>query len=148
MTLTITIGRDSLAKPGLVITGARAASPSGLWVPQGGYQEPTFEPRLTYAPDSAYVGGSQLLAAVLGQGTLPLAVRAARATEAAVATLKVELEEALAQFTYPVTVELDGVTQTWEADYTWPAWAPREPWMRAQHGERATLAIPVAPPGA
>lgn len=145
MTTTFTIDRDSLSLPPLVITGARASTPSGMWFPEGGIQWPGFTPRYTYAPDSAYVAGRQLLAAVLDQANLPAVVRVAGDSVAQLVARKAELEQAVSQFLYEVTLDIDGATQTWSADYTWPQWAPPTASSRLDLTDRAVLTFPLNP---
>lgn len=143
--LTITIDRTALSLANLVITGARATTTSGFWIPAGGFEPPSFTPRRLYAPDSAYVAGRQLLAAVLDQGNLPLTIRSKATDAAALNTQRTVLEQALSQFYFPITITLDGAAKTYGADMSWPQWAPREPWMSSDFTDRASVVIPVNP---
>lgn len=148
MTTTLTIDRASLTLPSLVATGSRDTTTSGFWIPEEGVGEPEFEPRYSYAPDSVWIPGRSLLAVVLEQGTLPLRINAKADTAVALAAKRRELEAALSQFVYPVTLDIDGATQTWSADFAWPKWASQHAADRDSFIARATVIIPVNPPGA
>lgn len=143
--LTITIGRDTLELAPLVITGSRTTTPSGLWIPEDGYEPPKFEPRRSYAPDSDWQPGRALLSAVLDQGVLPLVVCAHRDDETDLAALCDELDAAVHQFVFPIEVEEDDISRSWSADYSHPAWVRRTPQMRLDHRARCGLPIPVNP---
>ncbi len=145
MTTTLTIDRTSLDLEPLVIYGSRAAATSGLWLPAEGLGEPSFQPRYAYAPDSRHIDGRVLLGVSRDQSTLPLVVRAAASSAAALDALQVELEAALAQFVYDLTRVRDGVTTVFQAVYSVPQPADVEPWMRANHEARFSVVIPVNP---
>lgn len=143
--LTVTIDRALLELPPLVLTGSRETTTSGLWIAAGGYQKPTFEPRRTYAPDSAWVPGKALLAVMLDQGVLPLVIRAQGADDDDLDARKQLLEQALGQFVFTVTVDLDGVVDAWAGDYSVPSWSLPTAADRVDHRARATVSIPVNP---
>lgn len=145
MGLTISVDRSSLSLGPLVITGARATAAAGLWVPAGGYVRPTFAARYAYAPDSAFVPGRQMLAATLTDGTWPLRIRAAAASDVALAALRAAVEAAFGQFSYPATVTLDGVAETWVCSYSRPEWPESRQWRRLGHEEILEVTVPVKP---
>lgn len=147
MSASVTIDRSSLGLADLVVTGTAPAG-DGFFLADGGLAEPTFDVRSTYAPDSAYTAGKQLLAAALEASTLPVGVVAQASTTAALAALKAELAQAVWQFAYTVTLTLDGTAQAWDAGPCWPAWgALSSAWVDV-HMARANVVIPVQPTGA
>lgn len=145
MTTTLSIDRTILALPPLVIYGSRAAAVSGFWLPQGGLQLPRFEPRRHYAPDSKYAAGKMLLAVVLDQADLPLIIRTVGTSVANLVTKQAELEQALTQFEFPLTLNIDGASATWSGEYSWPQWVAPDAAMRADLTARATVDIPINP---
>lgn len=147
MTTTLTIDRSSLGLGDLVVGGTAPAG-DGFFLRAGGLSEPTFDVRTTYAPDSAYVPGSQLLAAVLTAATLPAVVVAQASTTAGLAALKAELAAAVWQFAYPLTLTVDGTAHPWDAGPCWPAWGELSSAFVDAHMAAANLVIPVQPTGA
>lgn len=144
MTITVALDRTSLGLTPLTVTGSAPAG-DGYFLTQGGITLPAFDVRATYAPDSAYVAGSQLLAAVLAASTLPLVVAAQASTSTALADLQATLATALWQFTYQLTLTVDGVATTWEAGPCWPNWGELTSPFVEVHMATANLAIPVNP---
>lgn len=110
-TLIISIDRTSLSLAPLVLSGTNDANPIGVT----DYTEPAINPRLTYAPDSAYVNGSTPLAVAWQDTIVGFAVCTTdAATEAASRTLIAELRTAVEQFSFAVTVTVDGApAETW-----------------------------------
>jgi hypothetical protein len=137
---TLTIARTSMSMADLVIDPDWT---SGMWVASVG--DPDFAFRYTYAPDSAYVAGSVLLAAVLQQSALTAVVYVSASTGTALQALKDEVAAAVSQFTYSLSLTVDGVTTTWSADPTWPQWGEVDSGMVAARMARAVLSIPVNP---
>jgi hypothetical protein len=145
MMLTITIGRDSLDLEPLVITGSRDTTPSGIWVPESGIEQmPGLEPLRTYAPASAYVR-RKLLAVVLNGNDLVATFRVQGTDADPLTSRRAELEQAVAQFVFPITLSIDGIGFTGEGEASWPAWSARTPDDRAANRDRCRLAIPVNP---
>ena len=135
--LSLTISRDGAD---LVIEN----DPSDpLYVESVG--NPQFSMRLSYAPASDWVPGSKLLAAVLEQSSLPVVVYARAASSAALAAVQAELESAVSQFAYTVTLTVDGVARSWAADPTWPNWGDVDEGLVSAKAARASFAIPVNP---
>lgn len=145
--LTITIDRTGLALDPLIIGDSPDGSGVGLWIPAGGYVSPDFTARLTYAPDSAYVAGRALLAATLEAATLPLVIIVEGSSQADMAARKAELAAALFQFSYTVTVDLDGNSETWSADPTYPQWGEISHAWASRFMGRAVVTIPINPAG-
>lgn len=110
-TIFISIVRTSLSLGPLVLSGSNDANPLGIT----DYTEPAVNPRVTYAPDSSYVNGSTPLAVSLQQTIVGFAVCTTdAATEAASRTLIAELRAAVGQFSFAVTVTVDGApAETW-----------------------------------
>lgn len=141
--LSVTFDRTSLGLSPLVITGDPYAG--ALHLPEDGVERVGRVIRRTYAPASAYVPGRVLLAAVEDAGTLPLSIYAHGDTAAEVEAAMAELEAAASQFAYDITLEVDGVTQTWAADPELPQWGAIDVGMVRAHLVRASISIPVNP---
>ncbi len=110
-TLLISIDRTSLALAPLVLSGSNDANPIGIT----DYSEPAMQPRITYAPDSAYEHGSMPLATVWQQTILGFEVSTTEAaSEAESRVLIAELLQAISQFSFTVAVTVDGApAETW-----------------------------------
>jgi hypothetical protein len=139
---TLTIDRTGLTLAPLVITG-ECAGPTGFWLGEGTVR-PEFTPRYDYAPDSAWVGGKQLLGVVKEQGALAATIFIRATSAATLETMKIELEDALFQFTYTVTFN-DGAARSYFADPTVPVWGEIVPGHDKLHIARAIVSIPVNP---
>lgn len=140
----ISLGRASLDLPPLVITGNPLAG--ALYIPEDGATWPSFDTRRTYAPESAYVSGRALLAAVLGAAELPLTVYAHGSSGAVVAAARAELEEALAQWSYPLILTVDSVAYAYRAEVVLGIpWGPIDSAMVADHRARTSFSIPLNP---
>lgn len=142
----ISIDRSGMvgAPAPLVIT----ANPHGttFHLPEDGVVWPAFETRRTYAPDSAYESGRMLLAAVQDAAELSLTVYAHAASGAALATAKAELEAALAQWSYDLTLTVDSVAYTYHAEIVLGIpWGPIDSGMVAAHMASASFSIPLNP---
>ena len=139
---TLTIDRTSLSLPQLVIPGE--CPPDGNFWLGADFVRPAFDIRYDYAPDSAWVGGKQLLGMVKEQGSITgvIFVRATSATE--LETKKLELEAALFQFIYTVIFD-DGGSRAYFADPTIPQWGEIVPGHDKLHIARGTVTIPVNP---
>lgn len=141
--ISVSIDRSSLTLPPLVITDY----PSGdLHLPEDGLVWPVFETRRTYAPDSAYEAGRLLLAAVQGAAELPLTVYAHGTSGADLAATKAELEQALAQWSYDLTLTVDSVAHTYHAEVILGIpWGPIDSGMVAARMARTSFSIPLNP---
>lgn len=71
--------------------------------------------RETVATSSPFVHGILVTGSVYDDAALPLVVRVQASTTSALDTAVTALETALAQFSYSVTVVMDGVTKVWTA---------------------------------
>lgn len=140
---SVTFDRTSLSLSPLVIDNDPFTG--NFHLPEDGTERPGRKIRRTYAPTSAYVAGSYLLAAVEDSGTLPLSIYVhgtdATDLEAAID----ELEAAVTQFAYTVTVTVDGVARSFNADPELPSWGVLDSGMVGAHLARASIVIPINP---
>lgn len=144
MIWTVTVTRTGLSLADLVITN----NPVGAtyWLPEEGLEEPDQEYRRTYMPDHPDIHGKELLSAVLEHTNLPLQVYATAATAADLRAAKVALMDAFGQFSYSVTVDVDG--ESWgmfSADPAGIRWGAVDSGMVRAHLARASLVVPVYP---
>jgi hypothetical protein len=141
--ISVSIDRPSLSLPPLVISQDFTA---GLYLPEDGAVWPNFETRRTYASDSAYVSGRMLLAAVQGAAELPLTIYAKAASGAALEASKAELEAALGQWSYALTLTVDSVAHVYRAEVVLGLpWGPIDSGMVAAHMARTSFSIPLNP---
>jgi hypothetical protein len=146
-TASLTLTRSALAVPlaDLVISGDHTQS---LWLDESGFGRPQFTFRKGHAPESDIFPGQSLLTAVKDQAAIPCGIYARGASAAALDTAMTELETALAQFVFTVTLTVDGVAKSFEAECTAPAWGALDSGEVEAHLARASVVIPVNPPGA
>lgn len=142
MIWTLTFDRASLSLDDLVIDCNPFAG--NFHIDEDGAGRPAFTMRRSYAPDSAWVGGRQLLAAVSEAGSLPVTVYAHATTAGGLEAAVAELDAAASQFAYDLTVGIDGQSQTWSADPELPQWFQDSGMVRA-HLARASWVIPLNP---
>lgn len=119
-----------------------------LWIDEQGLGRPGFSFRKEFAPESSWVAGRQPLSAVLDVSELPVQVYARGASTAALEATMATLEAAVSQWSYTVTLTIDGVAHSYSAECTWPQWGPVDSGEVRAHLARAALSIPVNPPGA
>jgi hypothetical protein len=131
--LSVTIGDLTI--------GDAPSGTSSMWV------STLTRPTLDY--DRSYAGSPFMppvqVHAVLGTGELTLTVVAEATTSAGLATLRGQLQAALAVFAYTLTIVEDGVTEAWEADCAVPAWNDHSAAYAKAHLAVATVTIPVYP---
>ena len=142
--ISLTIDRTSLSLPPLVITN----NPFGttLHLPEDGLVWPAFGTRRTYAPDSAYVPGKALLAAVRDATEIPVTIYAHGDSGAATDAAKAELEDALAQWSYDLTLTVDSVAHVYRAEIVLGVpWGPVDSGMVRAHLASASFSIPLNP---
>lgn len=141
-TVTVSIDRTSLSLSALSITDDGAT----YQISQDGLSRPGVTWRMAAVPNSADTHGTEYVAAAKEQTSIPLEVIVKAASSAALNTAVEALLDALSQFSFDVTVTVDGVAKTWAAS---PAsWAPKAaagPAQVAQHFEVLTVSIPVYP---
>ena len=141
---TLIIDRTSLSLSPLVIHASPFAG--ALYLPEDGVTWPAFTARRTYAPDSAYESGRTLLAAVQDASELPVTVYAHATTTVALNAAKAELEAALAQWSYDITLTVDSVAHVYNAEIVLGVpWGPIDSGMVAAHMARSSFSIPLNP---
>lgn len=137
----IAIDRASLSKPDL----AASSDGSTYRLTEDGVGRPGVAWRRTYAPDSADVHGSELIAIAREQSSLPLVIEVLAETASALDDACADLEEALSQFAYTVTQTVDGVTRVWSADPADWSTGGYDSGEVAAHMARYVITIPVYP---
>ena len=117
---------------------------AGFWLDE--VSRPAFDYRRTYA-SSPFTRAVQT-SAVKDGGTLEVVLYAKAATSAALATLRAELEDAVGQFFFTLTVTEDGVATVYDCDCAAVSWNSHDAGMASAHIARAVLTIPCYPTGA
>ena len=144
MIWTVTVTRTALSLPDLVITNDPQAG--DFWLPEEGLQEPDGDYRITYMPDHPDVHGKEKLSAVLEHDALPLVVYTKSTTGAGVRTNKNVLNAAFGQWSYGITVNVDGDSWgTFSADPHRPRWGAVDSGMVRAHLAKASLVVPIYP---
>ena len=144
MIWTVTVTRAALSLADLVITNNPVGTDFHL--PEDGLEQPEMNYRLGYMPDHPDIHGKQLLSAVLEHSNIPLSVYVKGATAAALGTNKAALSDAFGQFSYSVTVDVDGESWgTFSADPAGIRWGAVDSGMVRAHLARASLVVPVYP---
>lgn len=142
--ISVSLDRTSLSLAPLVIT--THPDDGALYLPEDAVVWPSFETRRTHAPDSAYEAGRTLLAAVQGAAELALNVYVHASTGAAVEAAKAELEQALAQWSYDLTLTVDSVAHVYHAEIVLGVpWGPVDSGMVTAHMARTSFSIPLNP---
>lgn len=142
MTTSVSFDRTALVLSPLVVgTFTPAAT---YWLPADGLSRADFTMRRTYAPDGD-VPGKVKLQAVPDAGTLPLTVYVQADTSANLEAAMDELTDAATQWSYDITVTIDGVSHTYQADPEFPQWGQVETAMVTGFLSRASITIPVNP---
>lgn len=141
---SVSIDRTSLSLSALVID---TEGFNTYYVDQAGLGRVGRTPRETFATASPWVNGQLRTAVVWDESSLTLTVRTQADSSSALDTAVSALEDALSQFTYTVTVTVDGVVKVWNA---YPAtWNSTDGLLavervRAFH-EDLSISIPVDP---
>lgn len=141
--ISLTITRAELAEDDLVIDGNPFAG--AFHIPEDGTEWPRFGMRREYAPPSAFVPGELLLSAVSGPAEWQFTVYAHGDDAAEIAAAMDELEAALTQFTFSVTLNVNGMTRTYPADPDFPDWGEVDSGMARKFLARATVRLQVNP---
>jgi hypothetical protein len=141
--LSVTLSRTGLGLEPLVVTN----QPGTLRLAERDCTWPVFTMRRTYAPSSESVGGEQLEAKVPNQGTIGLGVSAHGDDTAEVEAAKAEWTAATTQFSYVLTLAVDGVTiGAYNADPEYPNWGALDSGDVAAGICKSTITIPINPP--
>jgi hypothetical protein len=112
--ISVAFDRTSLSLSALTIGTSPA---DDFWLPGDGISWPHFGRRKDRAPASRYMDGpGALLARVADVGTFPLAFYATGDTTADVETNMAALHAAVDQWTYDLTLTVDGAAQTFAAE--------------------------------
>lgn len=140
---SVSFDRTALSLSALTITETRGS----FWIPEDGSDWPRFGRRKEYAPNVRYLGGRTLLARVSDVGTLPLTVYATAASGSALDALKAQLQAAVDQWAYDLTLTIDGVAATYTAECVDDdvAWGAIDSGMVKAHVARGTFAVPLYP---
>lgn len=142
--ISLSIDRTALSLAALVI----ADDPStGLWIAEDGFGRPGRLWRRT-SVSSPFIHGSVQTRATLEQASIPVTIYAQGATTAALRTKMAELDDALSQWIYDVTITEDGQATTFECDCADVSWNEFDSGMTRAHLARATVTIPCYPVGA
>lgn len=142
MSASIDIDRTSLSLGALTVSD----SSDTYRLARGGFGRPAITWRTTNAPDSDNVHGSELITAVKEQTSIPLTVLILGDTWDEVEAAIDVLDEALSQFSYPVTQTVGGVARVWAASpASWASTDPIESWNVAECIEVLNVTIPVQP---
>jgi hypothetical protein len=141
-TLTLTLGRDSLDLPALVITGAPPAGGAGFRV------DTLTRPARVWERERAasqWVHGAVQTRATLEVASFGLTVHAQAASAAALDALRDELDDALSQWTFPLTVNESGVSKVYDCDCADVSWQDYDSGMADAHLSTATVTVPCYP---
>lgn len=142
-TRSITFTRTSLSLADLVITDDPNAG--DFWLPEEGLEEPDVTYRYTYMPDSRDIAGSELVQAVQEHSRIPVLIYVKGTDAAALKANKQTLRDALGQFSYTTTLDIDGEVYAYRSDPTAPRFGPVDSGMVRQRIARASVVIPVYP---
>lgn len=117
-------------------------------IPEEGFEWPRFGMRREYAPPSVWVAGELLLSVVSGPADWQFEVYAHGDTSGDLSDAMDELEAALTQFAFDVTIDVNGVTRTYAADPEFPDWGEVDTGMARAHMAKATIRLQLNPPEA
>lgn len=142
--MSVSFNRTSLTLSALAISN----TPGGdFWLPEAGIEWPRFGRRKEHAPPSRYLSGRTLLARVSDVGTLPLSIYAKGTSAGDLAALKAELQAAVDQWTYDITLTVAGAAATYTAECVDDdiAWGEIDSGMVRARIIRGTFAVPLYP---
>lgn len=141
---SVSIDRTALGKPPLVI----ASDGTTFRLTEEGVGQIVRSVRVTYAPDSINVDGSEPISFAREATSMPLEFHVIGASSAAVAASVAEVEEAVYRLDYPVTRTVDGVSVLWSGGPC--ALVPKrgvvDSGVLAQHFETYAVTIPLPNP--
>lgn len=135
-TASVTIDRAGLSLADLV---APNDPTSDFYFPEDGLRFPRLSLRKVYAPESEFIGGRVKLAQVPGVADYPVTFYAHADTTAALFVLMDELEAAVTQFTFDLTVTIDGEARTYLAEGDFPDWGEVDSGMVRAHLVKGTV---------
>lgn len=143
--LSLTLTRTSLSLADLVIDSDPFSG--SFHLPEDGIEWPRFDTRRTYAPPSEFVAGRVLLSAVPDVGAMTTTIYARGTDAATLKAAKAELEAAVSQFSYTLTLTENGQSWTWTAQPELPSWGQVDTGMVRAFMAKATVVIPLNPEG-
>lgn len=119
--ISVALSRDSLSLADLVVDNNPFTGDFHL--PEAGLNWPRLSMRKVYAPESEFIAGRVKLAQVPGVlDNYPVTFYAHAATTEALFAAQDELEAAVTQFTFELTVTIDGESRVYVADGDFPDW--------------------------
>lgn len=135
----------SLSRTGLSLPALVADTPGSAWIPEDGLGDPGYRYRITYAPPSDHIDGGEKYAAALEMGELPVTIYLQAATTTALRTKKTDWVNAFGQWSYQMTVTIDGASDTYLCDPVYPRWNDFDSGMTRAFLARAVVPVPVQP---
>lgn len=138
--ISLSITRTALGLGPLV-----ADTPGVAWVPEDGLGDPGYRYRLEYAPSADNINGSELYSAAIEMGELPVSIYLMGSSSADLATTKATWVAAFGQWSYQMTVTVDGVATTYLCDPVYPRWGGFDSGMVRARLARAEVSVPVQP---
>ena len=146
MEAVVTIHRTALAlSPLNIYESCGETDNNAFWLTMNGLARPNFGIRLQHVPDSAWVSGRKLLIAEPEPTSLTLDFIISGSSHGDLSAKMSELEQATEQFSYTVSLDIDGQTKTWDADSTLPQWGKVEYLLQYLMKVRGHLEIPIYP---
>lgn len=141
---SVSIDRTSLSKSALVISDDGAV----YRFTEDGVGIIVQSVRVTTAPDSVNVSGSEIVAFAKAATSLPLEFHVIGSSSADLASKVADLEEAFYRLDYPLTRVVDGVSSTWSGGPC--ALVPKrgavDSGVLARHFETYSVTIPLPNP--
>lgn len=155
MTVSVTLTRTgyslwagtTLALSPLVIDGN--PSTGAFHITEEDVSWPAFQINRNYVPDSDAISGRVHNAAVVTEGSVGLKIAAHGSDWGTIKAAMDELMAATSQFTYDLTLTVDGVAfGPYQAKAELPLWGALDSGMVRGKLNEATIAIPLNPPAA
>lgn len=144
--ISLTLTRTGLSLPDLTATNTPPTpGTAGAWLPEDGLARPDTTWRYTTAQGGDDMHGAVLLGAVKEMSALPASLYFQGTDAASLRALEDEWTEALEQWSYTVTLTIDGQAATYSADPTSPRWGEVDSGMVRAHLSRASVVVPVYP---
>ena len=117
MTSALSISTDRSGMPGSLSPLVLQGSVDGTGRRVTAYAPPALQSRITYAPDSINIEGSEAIGATWQQSMLGFSVKIEATTEALVQAAYAEMVAAWSQFSFTVTTQLSGApAEVWAAN--------------------------------
>jgi hypothetical protein len=143
--ISVAFDRTALSLSTLTVT----STPGGdFWLPEEGLEWPRFPRRKERSPAVRYLeGDGALLGRARGMGLFPFPIYVGGDTTAEVETNKAIIQAAVDQWTYDLTLTVDGSALAYTAECAEDdiAWGPIDSGMVRAHICRGSLTIPLYP---